>query len=338
MVSTTRKLCYLAGYVGNGAAFTLLTKASQRNSEGYAYPPLAIVLFVEVIKFIIASVISFTQTTRKPLDHIRFLRSQWQTGLMFMFVAFGYFIYNCLQYFNLRLVTGPTYRIIISTKVMWSGWLMQWAFNTPLSGKQWLALLLLIVGCGLEQLGSFNLDTGILALVCLSLQAFCSSAAGVFNQYLLKSRDTSALGLWEKNMFMYLWGIVFTSFSIYFLAPELVAQPEIFSEIFYNEPLLPYIVLTNAFMGFSTSLLLRDMNVLYKEYANFAEMLVLVFGTWIAFGTTPNSILIPATIVVSASLYMYNMEAARMDELRAQEKAVPLVPLSAVQVAPARSD
>jgi hypothetical protein len=43
---------------------------------------------------------------------------------------------------------------------MWSGWLMQWAFNTPLSGKQWLALLLLIFGCGLEQLGSFNLDTG----------------------------------------------------------------------------------------------------------------------------------------------------------------------------------
>jgi hypothetical protein len=36
---------------------------------------------------------------------------------MFMFVAFGYFLYNCLQYFNLQLVSGPTYRIIISTKV-----------------------------------------------------------------------------------------------------------------------------------------------------------------------------------------------------------------------------
>jgi hypothetical protein len=51
---------------------------------------------------------------------------------------------------------------------MWSGWLMQMAFNTPLSGKQWFALVLLIFGCGLEQLGSFNLDTGMLHLHCLS--------------------------------------------------------------------------------------------------------------------------------------------------------------------------
>jgi hypothetical protein len=170
-------------------------------------------------------------------------------------------------------------------------------------------------------------------------------------------------------MFMYAWGIFFTLFSIYFFAPELVAKPSIIIEIFHNEPLLPWIVLTNAFMGildslvpllslssqlmhvsiyqigFSTSLLLRDMNVLYKEYANFAEMLVLVAGTWLAFGTVPNMVLIPATAIVCGSLYMYNMEASRLDELRAsQPKPVPTmaapldVPLTSIGVAPARSD
>jgi hypothetical protein len=216
---------------------------------------------------------------------------------------------------------------------------MSMAFKTPLSTKQWMALVLLIFGCGLEQLSSFDLDTGVLALIGLSAQAFCSSAAGVYNQYLLKTKDLAGLGLWEKNMFMYAWGILFTFIMINFQAPELVENPYIFIDIFYKENLLIYIILTNAFMGFSTSLLLRDMNVLYKEYANFLEMLILVAGTWLLFGITPHILIIPATMIVCYSLYTYNIEAARLEEQRAASPApAVLVPLATVAVADPRQD
>jgi hypothetical protein len=61
--------------------------------------------------------------------------------------------------------------------------------------------------------------------------------------------NDSSLGLWEKNMFMYGWGILFTCLSIYLFEEELVENPYIFIEIFHKEPLLPYIVMSNAFMG-----------------------------------------------------------------------------------------
>jgi len=314
MVSTTRKILYLICYVGNGAAFSLLVKKSQKEAE-YTYPFIAVVLIVELCKFVLASIISFYTSGgyRDPITRIRFLLRQWPVIKGFSWVAFGYFLYNMLQYVNLGMVSPATYRIIISTKVLWSGLMLQLVFGTTLSKMQWFALLLLIFGCGLEQLGSFKYDTGPIALILLSVQAMCSSGAGVINQYLLKARDQGNMGLWEKNMFLYAWGVLFTCITIFFQKPELFREPRIFIEIFEKEELVLPIIITNVFSGFSTSLLLRDMNVLYKEYANFAEMLLLVGGTWFFFGERPKPVIILATIFVCISLYMYNTEAARLE-------------------------
>lgn len=50
----------------------------------------------------------------------------------------------------------------------------------------------------------------MMALALLSFQAVCSSAAGVYNQWLLKGNEGArCMELWEKNIFMYIWGLTF---------------------------------------------------------------------------------------------------------------------------------
>ncbi len=65
------------------------------------------------------------------------------------------------MYQNLNMLSPPTVRVLISTRILFSGLLFQQFFHKQLTTKQWLALCLLVVGCTAEQLGSFNMQGGI---------------------------------------------------------------------------------------------------------------------------------------------------------------------------------
>jgi hypothetical protein len=69
------------------------------------------------------------------------------------------------------------------------------------------------------------------------------------------------------------------------------------------------IILCSGIGGFSTALILRDMDVIIKEYAGFAEMCVVVFGSWLIIGTPLKSSLFLAIVMVTVSLYLYNVPA-----------------------------
>ena len=74
--------------------------------------------------------------------------------------AFSYCVFNALAFYNLRLVTPPTYRLLINLKVLFSGLMLQTLIKTKLTKRQWGGLCLLVVACGVEQWDSFDLNTG----------------------------------------------------------------------------------------------------------------------------------------------------------------------------------
>ncbi len=69
---------------------------------------------------------------------------------------------------------------------------------------------------------SNNKKIGLIPLLSVLLQAFCSSLGGVYFQWLLQKEDAAAatkqVSLVEKNIFLYSWGVFFN------LAYILVAQ------------------------------------------------------------------------------------------------------------------
>ena len=82
------------------------------------------------------------------------------TSRQFAVPAALYSVFNALAFYNLRLVSPPTYRLLINLKVLFSGLLLQGLIGTKLSKRQWLGLCILVMACGVEQWDSFDVNTG----------------------------------------------------------------------------------------------------------------------------------------------------------------------------------
>jgi hypothetical protein len=148
--------------------------------------------------------------------------------------------------------------------------------------------------------------------MCICVQSFCSSLAGVYFQFLLqvKGKEVNAgggteLGLWEKNFFMYSWTITLNLIYLFIFRSDTFWNPSVALSTF-DINVIP-IILTSGIGGFSTALILRDMDVIIKEYANFAEMCIVVIGAFLILGTPLHVTLFIAIGLVTGSLYLYNV-------------------------------
>ncbi len=94
-----------------------------------------------------------------------------------------------LSFINLRMLEPATYRMLINVRVLTTGLFLQFFFSKRLAPKQWGGLCLLVVGCVVEQMGSFHLSDGIVTIVFIVLQASASSLGGIYFQWLLQRED-----------------------------------------------------------------------------------------------------------------------------------------------------
>ena len=156
-----------------------------------------------------------------------------------------YLVYNLLAFVSLLYVEPITCEILLKTRILFSGLLLQFFFQQQLSFRQWFALVLLMLGCTIEQLGSFRFDLGILAVhrllslsshsffescFCLGfvpvlvvlIQGFCSSLGGVYFQWLLQRPDAVNVSMWEKNTYLYFWGVLFNISFLLFIQPDVL--------------------------------------------------------------------------------------------------------------------
>jgi len=167
------------------------------------FPPLFLFLFLLKRR---KKTSAHTLSLFSPLSSFPLLSAfpnspRWQVG-----TAIIYATANILAYMNLQLLDPPTYRVLINTRIIFSGVLLFAIFNKSLSSLQWFALVLLMIGCTTEQLGSFNLENGYFPLILMTCQAFCSSLGGVYFQWILQKSpgEIKNVGFLEKNIFLYL--------------------------------------------------------------------------------------------------------------------------------------
>ena len=228
---------------------------------------------------------------------------------------------NALSFVNINQLSVPTYRVLINSRIIFSGILLQIFFHKKLSGKQWVALLLLILGCTTEQLGSFSLEEGgVVALITMSFQAFCSSLGGIYFQWLLqKQKHARDVGLVEKNIFLYSWMTVMNFAFIALFRPNVLSLERFVLN--YKSEVMP-IVIVGALGGFMTSLLLRHLDVVAKEYANSLEMIFVAVLSSYLFGTSISVYMILGIVFVVISVTLYNREEQRIESLHKEDGKV----------------
>jgi len=188
-------------------------------------------------------------------------------------------------------------------RIILSGLLLQYFFKKILSYRQWNALILLLIACIIEQSGSFQISGGLFAIFLVFAQGLCSSLGGVYFQWLLQRQESGCMGIWMKNIYLYFWSIVVEIFVICAFRPDLLS-PSVYLDNFDKQSLA--IVVVAGLGGVFTSLLLRHLDILVKEYANFAELVVVAIAQNIMFGTPIRATLMAAIALASYSLYMYN--------------------------------
>jgi UDP-sugar transporter A1/2/3 len=333
-VSSAEKAFYVGFYIFIWGCTQILIKRSQR--EGLYNFDLWLVGFnVELCKLALSLGYLFTRAESKgsvALDWAD-LRAKSHLARFFAVPAVIYSLANFLQFKNIQLLSAPTYRVLINIRILYSGLLLQAFFGKRLTPLQWVALVLLLLGCTTEQLGSFNLaQGGVLALVLISIQALCSSFGGVYFQWLLQTNtDAANPGLVEKNIFLYSWGCLVTLFMAALMSPQALTTELFWSN--YSWDAAP-IILSSAIGGMTTSLLLRHLDVVAKEYANAGEMLFVAIVSHHLFGTPLSFYLVGGMALVIISVVMYNKEETRVAaEQRAAKEAANAVPLAEVKTA-----
>ncbi|XXQ32866.1 EamA domain-containing protein [Plasmodiophora brassicae] len=312
--TTTRKLASVAGYITLWSAQALLIRGSVRPIDpsdptspvAYPYEVMGVTLAVELFKLVLAlGIVLFTNTESSGDAYFkaRMLYRRFPDGLWFMIPAAIYTLYNGLAFVNLRLLQPATYRLLINVRILFSGLLLQTFFGTYLSRRQWIALAILLLACVIEQMGAFQLDTGLFPLITMSMQGLCSSLGGVYFQWLLqKQGDGEPLGLWSKNLYLYFWSVLANILAILIFRAELASPSALFAN--FDVGVAP-IVLAAGLGGVFTSFLLRDLDVIIKEYANFGEMVIVAIAQSYLFGAELRLALFLAILVVSYSLHMY---------------------------------
>jgi len=290
-------------HIGIWTLWTLMIRHSRDEQGNYPYSFVGVILLTELTKLFFCCVFQFVgQSLTHIIADLRKIVSNFHEGIYFAVPAFIYGLYNALFYLNLIFFDPVSYRVLINLRILWSGVLFQIIFRKRLSLQRWVALFLLLVGCAINQIGEgFSLRVDLMFLVSIVVQSLMSSLGGVYNEFLLKKNVE--IGMNVKNMYLYIFSIIFYFFFIMIFHWEMLT-PSVYFKGY--SPIVWGLIFIGAFCGFSTSLFLRHLNIILKEYAHSGEMIVTALISYVLFNVTITGNVLLSMFIVGFSIYFYN--------------------------------
>lgn len=292
----------LTVYVTLWVSYSLLIRGSLDEDHNYPFNPLALIVVTEVVKAGLSTLFLAYQhgSLRATLASVG---ESWREARYFAIPAAIYAAYNSLSYINLRVFTPVEFKVLINLRVLLTGVTLHFCVSRRLSRRKWLALLFLFAGCVLNQLDEdFGLSTLPLHLPLMWLQAALSSLGGIYNEMLLKRN--LAVPMSVKNIYLYLFSIVFNGLWIALAEPLAVSSAASFFRGF--DAYVAVCIVVGSCCGLFTSLLLRYLDVILKEYAHSAEIFATGFISWAFFGLPIHWNMLVSLFVVTISVFIYN--------------------------------
>ncbi|CAO1311743.1 unnamed protein product [Diamesa serratosioi] len=318
-------LSYMSLFVAQG----ILVTASQQSDNGYKYNTVALVLFTEILKLLVSSFLYCREHTFKSLI-VNVVKGS-NVLVLYLVPAFLYCLYNNLAFINLSVFDPTTYYLLLQFRVVITGVLFQIIFKKYLSRKQWFSLILLTAGCMVKQIdfgdsavpkldneshangtvaienisgknmNGFNLSINAIFIL---VQTVCSCLAGVYNEYLLKTKG-SDINIYIQNVFMYLDSIL-CNLILLLLQGQLLSAftPDSISEIFRLKVVV--IMINNCAIGIITSFFLKYMNSILKTFASALELIFTAVLCFILFSIPIYINTILAIAIVSIAVYLYS--------------------------------
>jgi len=225
--------------------------------------------------------------------------------------AFLYCVYNNLVYINLSTFDPGTYNVLMQLKIVPTGVTYQIIFARKLNRNQWLAIVLIAVGCMSKEAGKLNqgmdiaLKTNAWGWLLLLVQLMCSCFAGVYNEALLKGDTGSEVTTNLQNAFM-------ASQSILANTGVLLVQGRLGEALSLDNasaiftPSVLSIVLIMASVGLVTGFFLKHLDSILKAIASALEVVFTMIFGFLVFGVPLSALGVLSAVIVGAGVALYS--------------------------------
>ena len=215
-----------------------------------------------------------------------------------------YCLNNQLAFVIFRWADAASITLIKSASSFVSA-LFLWLFlKRPVNRLQWVSICIQVLGLVVVQYDdckkSTLLPTTTYAALLLSL--CISSAAGVWNEHLLKTFSAS---LHAQNMCMYVYGVIFNVFI--FLLLEKPAEEVLSSSLWfrgYSAGALG-IILCQAVLGLAVTAVLKFADTVVRSLASACSVSLLYVANIVVFGWAINLTYVTGCCIVFLSTYLY---------------------------------
>jgi multidrug transporter EmrE-like cation transporter len=130
-------------------------------------------------------------------------RAVLKIAMLMLPVALIYNLNNLLVFAVLATIKLDAYAVWRNSSILFNAILWVWMFGKRLQSHRWIAIVICMAACCLN---SLQLDGRLvfgLPVAGVVLSAFLSSIASVFNEYVIKARASTSLGLDQINMILY---------------------------------------------------------------------------------------------------------------------------------------
>ncbi|XP_011500395.1 PREDICTED: CMP-sialic acid transporter 1 [Ceratosolen solmsi marchali] len=295
---------YITLFVNQG----IIIKWSQDKGE-YNYNIVIVVLMTEVLKLLSSVVLYCKENAFKSLFQEIFKYRK--VLLLYMVPSSLYCLYNNLSFVNLAAFDPPTYFLLLQLRVVITGIIFQIVFKKKLSSKQWIALILLTLGCMIKHLNldynnAFSQTTLHLNIniVFIFIQTICSCLAGVYNEYLLKG-EAANVNIFVQNVFMYVDSIL-CNVAVLLVQGHLIEAFDNAGSSIFMDPKVILIMCNNAAIGIVTSFFLKNLNSIVKTFASALELVFTAVFCWILFGIPIYLNTALAIAIVSFAVILYS--------------------------------
>lgn len=294
----------------------LLVKGSQSAGNSYSYSTIIVVLLTEVLKLIISTVL-YLHTQQSFSTLWIEIRSNLRLLALYLVPAALYCLYNNLAFHNLSAFDPTTYYLLLQFRVVITALVYQIVFRRKLSGRQWLALVVLTLGCVLKQLDvstgggkkeeiSYN-SASIGALLLVLVQTLCSCVAGVYNEHLLKGRG-HGVHILVQNVFMYLDSILCNVLVLIFWPSPATVDTNMTDllQTILQRPIVLLIICNSAAVGIVTSFFLMALDSILKVFASGLDLVLTAIMCLILFGIPIHIATVVSIGLVLLAVWLYS--------------------------------
>lgn len=279
-----------------------IKNAAKVNGGHYSFNPACAVVTVEVLK-LIASMLLFGVNARSDLKAGKeivlpgFMDIAWLMVPGFVYTCNNIIVFQAIGHCPLG-----AFGVIRETMLIWNAVLWTIVFRAPIGRVRWFAILLLFVGCIVNQLPAFFRAEFTWGILWAFLLAFSNAAGGVANEYAMKRKAAMDINLQNCILYFFCGGFG----MICLLAFQLDDLQSGFFTGF--SPQCIQVVILQMLTGLAVSRILKYVDAVTKTIvAALRGPGVIFFGAWI-FHTHLRWSEVIATVVVCIACWIYLRE------------------------------